>query len=282
MITNYQTRRFYQFVAVILGTMVYGVGVTTFLKPNGIMPGGLAGISQILQVSTGVQAGLTLFILNVPLLIFGWFYVSQRFTALSTIALVITMTTFDYLRLQNPIHDYYLSIIFGSLLAGFGIGIALRFGGSLGGTDIVSNYLSIRHGKSTAQYNLMINALVVVASGVVQNSFEKALLTLVSMFIVAEVVNAVHTRHEKLLLMVITNEDAEVVEYVQKKVRRGITVVDGMGAYTKKEKKILFMTVSSYQLYMTQSLIREVDQCAFINVLPVKKVIGNFNAGVSY
>ncbi|MGL4662933.1 MAG: YitT family protein [Culicoidibacterales bacterium] len=282
MITNYQTRRFYQFVAVILGTMVYGIGVTTFLKPNGIMPGGLAGISQILQVSTGVQAGLTLFILNVPLLIFGWFYVSQRFTALSTIALVITMTTFDYLRLQNPIHDYYLSIIFGSLLAGFGIGIALRFGGSLGGTDIVSNYLSIRRGKSTAQYNLMINALVIVASGIVQNSFEKALLTLVSMFIVAEVVNAVHTRHEKMLLMVITSEDAEVVEYVQKKVRRGITVVDGMGAYTKKEKKILFMTVSSYQLYMTQSLIREVDQCAFINVLPVKKVIGNFNAGVSY
>lgn len=282
MITNYQTRRFYQFVAVIFGTMVYGLGVTTFLRPNGIMPGGLAGLSQILQVSTGLQAGVALFILNVPLLIFGWFYVSQRFTILSSIALLITMTTFDYLRLPNPLNDYYLSIILGSILAGFGVGIALRFGGSLGGTDVVSNYLSIKKGKSTAQYNLMINALVVVASGIVQNSFEKALLTFVSMFIVTEVVSAVHTRHEKMLLMIITSEEEEVVEAVQKKVKRGITIMDGVGGYTKKEKKVLFITVSSYQLYMTQSLIQEIDERAFINILPVKKVVGNFKAGVSY
>ncbi|MGL5296567.1 MAG: YitT family protein, partial [Culicoidibacterales bacterium] len=137
-------------------------------------------------------------------------------------------------------------------------------------------------GKSTAQYNLMINAIVVVASGLVQNSFEKALLTLVSMYIVSEVVSAVHTRHEKMLLMVITSKEDEVVEYVQKKVRRGITLVDGIGAYTKQEKKVLFITVSSYQLYMTQSLIQEIDERAFINVLPVKNVIGNFKAGVSY
>lgn len=282
MITNYQTRRFYQFVAVILGTMIYGLGVTTFLRPNGIMPGGLAGLSQILHVSTGVQAGLTLFILNVPLLIFGWFYVSQRFTILSGIALFITMTTFDYLRLQNPLQDYYLSIILGSILAGFGIGLALRFGGSLGGTDVVSNYLSIKKGKSTARYNLMINAFVIIASGLVQNSFEKALLTFVSMFIVTEVVSAVHTRHEKLLLMIITSQEEEVVEAVQNKVKRGITIMDGVGGYTKTEKKVLFVTVSSYQLYMTQSLIQEIDPRAFINILPVKKVVGNFKAGVSY
>lgn len=282
MITNYQTRRFYQFVAVIFGTMVYGIAVTTFLRPTGIMPGGLAGISQIAHVATGVQAGMVLFLLNVPLLIFGWFYVSRRFTILSGIALIITMTAFDFLHLQNPLHDYYLNILFGSILAGFGMGVALRFGGSLGGTDVVSNYLSIKKGKSTAQYNLMINAIVVVASGLVQNSFEKALLTLVSMYIVSEVVSAVHTRHEKMLLMVITSKEDEVVEYVQKKVRRGITLVDGIGAYTKQEKKVLFITVSSYQLYMTQSLIQEIDERAFINVLPVKNVIGNFKAGVSY
>lgn len=282
MITRYQTRRFYQFSAVIIGTLIYGLGVTTFLRPNGIMSGGLAGLSQILHISVGVPAGVTLFILNLPLLLFGWFYVSKRFTILSSIALFITMTTFDFLRISNPLHDYYLSILLGSMLSGFGIGLALRFGGSLGGTDVISNYLSIKKGKSTAQYNLMINTVVVIAAGIVQQSLEKALLTLVSMFIVTEVVNFIHTRHEKLLFMVITGKEAEVIEYVQRKVKRGITIVDGVGGYTGQKKKVLFITVSSYQLYMTQSLIQEIDEHAFINVLPVKKVIGNFKASVSY
>lgn len=282
MITNYQTRRVYQYIAVVIGTLIYGIGVTTFLRPTGIMPGGLAGISQIIHVSTGLPAGTLLMILNIPLLWFGWMRVSHRFTTLSLVALLITMTTFDFLRLPNPLHDYYLSVIFGALLSGLGIGLALRFGGSLGGTDVVSNYLSIKKGKSAAKYNLMINAFVVITSGLVQNSFEKALLTFVSMFIVSEVVNAVHTRHEKMMLMVITSQEEDIVDYINQKIKRGITIVDGIGGYTKKEKKILFITVSSYQLYMTQSAIHEIDQKAFINILPVKSVIGNFKASVSY
>lgn len=282
MITNYQTRRFYQFIAVIVGTMIYGIGVTTFLRPNGIMPGGLAGISQTLHVATNVPAGVTLFVLNIPILVFGWMRVSHRFTILSAIALAITMSAFDFLKLANPLHDYYLSILFGSILAGFGVGLALRFGGSLGGTDVLANYFSIKKGKSTAKYNLLVNAFVVVTAGIVQNSFEKALLTFVSMFIVSEVVNAIHTRHEKMMLMVITSKENEIIDYVQQKIKRGVTIVNGVGGYSKKEKKILFITVSSYQLYMTQSAIQELDRSAFINVVPVKSVVGNFKAGVSY
>lgn len=282
MITNYQTRRVYQYIAVIVGTFIYGIGVTTFLRPTGIMPGGLAGISQIIHVAVGLPAGTLLLVLNIPLLWFGWMRVSHRFTALSIVALLITMTTFDFLRIPNPLHDYYLSVIFGALLSGLGMGLALRFGGSLGGTDVVANYLSIKQGKSAAKYNLLINAIVVITSGLVQNSFEKSLLTFVSMFIVSEVVNAVHTRHEKMMLMVITSQEDSIVDYINQKIKRGVTIVDGIGGYTKKEKKVLFITVSSYQLYMTQSAIHEIDQKAFINVLPVKSVIGNFRSGVSY
>lgn len=282
MITNYQTRRVYQYIAVIFGTFIYGIGVTTFLRPMGIMPGGLAGISQIIHFTTGLPAGTLLLVLNIPLLWFGWMRVSHRFTTLSIVALLITMTTFDFLRIPNPLHDYYLSIIFGALLSGLGMGLALRFGGSLGGTDVVANYLSIKKGKSAAKYNLLINAIVVITSGLVQNSFEKSLLTFVSMFIVSEVVNAVHTRHEKMMLMVITSHEDDIVDYINQKIKRGITIVDGVGGYTKKEKKVLFITVSSYQLYMTQSAIHEIDQKAFINVVPVKSVIGNFKSGVSY
>lgn len=282
MITNYQTRRFYQLIAVIVGTLIYGIGVTTFLRPSGIMPGGLAGISQVFHIMFGIPAGTLLLLLNVPLLLFGWLRVSHRFTMLSVVALLITMTTFDYMHLPNPINDYYLSVLFGAIFSGFGIGLALRFGGSLGGTDVVSNYLSIKKGQSAAKYNLMINACVVVASGVVQSSFEKALLTLVSMYIVSEVVNAVHTRHEKVMLMIVTSREEELVNYINEKIKRGITIVDGVGGYTKHEKKVLFVTVSSYQIYMTQSAIHEIDNHAFVNVIPVRSVVGNFKSGVSY
>lgn len=284
MITSFQTRRMYQALAVVIGTFIYGAGVTIFLKPIGIMPGGLAGISQIINIATrgAVPSGIFLVVLNIPLLIFGWRRVSHRFTILSIVALLITMTTFDHVHYPSPLTDKYLNILLGSILSGFGMGLALRFGGSLGGTDVIANYLSIQRGKSTANISLSINAIVILLSGVVQQSFDKAILTFVSMFIVMEVINFIHTRHEKMLFLVISDNEKFLVSELLLKVKRGITVLDGVGAYSNTEKKIILMTVSSYQLYMTQQIITEIDPSAFVNVLPVKGVNGNFKSSVSF
>src|SRR5690606_11035975 len=108
------------------------------------------------------------------------------------------------------------------------------------------------------------------------DSWIYALYTIINLFVMALVIDKIHTRHNKLTLMIITDYQDELIDAIHKRIYRGITVIPSMGAYSRKEKAILLMVISSYELYNVISTIKEIDKNAFTNVLKSQSVIGNF------
>lgn len=282
-VLNYFDRqsRMYQFLAVLLGAIIYAVGFKLFVQPAALYSGGLSGISQLLVLvserffNLSLDLGVILFILNIPLFIFGWFKVSRRFTLLSILSVGITSTLFAVMPPIAISDDTIVNVVFGGILVGSGVGLSLRYGGSTGGMDIITMYLAGKSDQSFAKYSLIIN-IVIIFFAAVLNDIQPALYTLILLYVQSLVVNSIHTSHMKYTLFIITSCADELIDALTAANHRGITVFDAIGAYTNQPKKTLMTVVTSYQLYDTQELITQVDSQAFVDILPTHEIQGRF------
>ncbi|MGL4624805.1 MAG: YitT family protein [Culicoidibacterales bacterium] len=282
-VLNYFDRqsRMYQFLAVIIGAVVYAVGFKLFIQPAALYSGGLSGVSQLLVLvserffNIPLDLGVILFALNIPLFIFGWFKVSRRFTLLSILSVGITSTLFAVLPPIAISDDTIVNVVFGGILVGSGVGLSLRYGGSTGGMDIITMYLAGKSDQSFAKYSLVMN-IVIIFFAAILNDIQPALYTLILLYVQSLVVNSIHTSHMKYTLFIITSQADELIDALTQANHRGITVFDAVGAYTNQPKKTLMTVVTSYQLYDSQELIHRVDQQAFVDILPTHQIQGRF------
>lgn len=286
---------------VIVSTMIYGVGLGWFLEASPtfrIYGGGIPGLSQlivdIIKLANGgvindtvrniVMFG-TIIGLNIPLFILGWFGVSKRFTIYSMISVVIQATVIGYLKIDlfKNLEPAMLAI-FGGGLIGVGIGIAMKFGTSTGGFDIVSQYISLRRGKSVGQVstvmNLSITAIGAVLNGVMEGNAAKAaetlIYTLVTLFMIMIVIDKIHTSYTYIEFNIITDYPEEMAEKIIEGIQRGVTIFDVRGGYTLNEKSMVYLIVMKFEKHKLLNVIKSVDPNAFIVSKPVSSINGNF------
>lgn len=282
-VLNYFDRksRLYQFLAVVIGAIIYAIGFKLFIQPAALYSGGLSGISQLIVLvserffNLPLDLGIILFALNIPLFIFGWFKVNRRFTILSIVSVGITSSLFAILPPIAISDDTIVNVVFGGILIGSGVGLSLRYGGSTGGMDIITMYLAGKSDQSFARYSLIIN-IVIIFLAAIFNDIQPALYTLILLYVQSLIVNAIHTSHMKYTLFIITSNADKLIDALTQTNHRGITVFDAIGAYTNQPKKTLMTVVTSYQLYDTQELIRQVDNQAFVDILPTHQIQGRF------
>ena len=265
----------------IIGVFLYVLAMNMFISPANLYTGGVTGIAQLIiafaSSAFGIQLSLggLIFLLNVPLLYLAWRSIGKRFAVLSILTVVLQSIILESVPMGKFSDDILLNAVFGGVLIGVGVGMILKIGASTGGTDIVFQYLSMKFNGSFGKYSFAINAIIILIAGLTQG-WETALYTIISIYITSVVIDKIHTVHQNLTLYIVTSKEDEMIKSLQQQLYRGITILEGRGAYSKNDKSVLMMVLSSYELYEALAVIKMVDEQAFTNVVQSEMVQGYF------
>ncbi|GMA69284.1 membrane protein [Leuconostoc litchii] len=261
--------------------IVQVVGLNAFLIPNSIFSSGFNGIAQLLSIFShhffhvSLPTGTFIMIFNIPIGIVGWKMIGGKFTILSFANSIFVSVIQIVAPTQALTNDPLLASLFGGLLIGASIGVAMRYGFSTGGMDIVAMVVQKRTGKSIGVLMNVINFAVVIIAG----SFigwQSALFTIVGIYATGRVVDTLYTSYQKLTAMIVTSKGDEVVAELHKDLIRGITIIPSRGAYTKRDSTTLMMVLSRYELFEMQEVVHRIDPKAFINLMNTVSVSGEF------
>lgn len=299
-------------VAVIVFTVIYGVGVTWFLEAS-VIPmytGGIPGLAQLIRdfikftlgIDTsgweGLFLGLFITLSNIPIMVIGWFGVSKKFVVYSMISVLIQATMLGFIPqlnigLQNESQALTATIL-GGILIGIGVGGALKYGTSTGGLDVIAQYLSLKKGKSVGFISMVMNIAMALIGGLITapDLISRGVLpgvtqtiaaagivisyTVLRLIITTIVTDRLHTAYQFTMVEVITSNPSDIVSDILSTIYRGVTLINVQGGYTKQEKTLIKVIISSYEFTTLHQLINRLDSKAFIIVTPVKHVYGNF------
>lgn len=266
---------------VIFSSLLLALSLNFFLINANVYASGFTGAAQLassafsdflgIQVSTGVL----LLLLNIPVFILGWFKVGRGFTIYSILSVIFATIFLEVLPVISLSDDIILNAVAGGVIGGVAVGLSLKWGASTGGMDIVALYLSRLQDKPIGIYFLSLNAVIIVLAGFLYEP-ENALYTLVALYVTTTVIDAIHTRHEKVTAMIVTTRAEELQMAIHKKMVRGITILPTKGAYTKADSNMLYLVITRYELYDLEKIIADVDPKAFTNVVQSVGIYGLF------
>lgn len=260
---------------VVVASGLIGFAFNMLLLPHKILSGGVTGVAMILGLVTPMDTGALIFLLNVPILILGYLRLGKRFIFFSLLSIAVTAVSMQFIPLAPISNDPIMSAIFGGVLVGIATGLIFRSGGSTGGFDIIGMVLTLKKELPLGALIFGLNAVVVFISGFIFN-WDLALYTMASIFVTGKVIDAIHTRHVKLTLMIITKDGDAIKKKLLANLVRGITVLDGEGAYTQQKRHVLITVISRYELHDVKRWIAAVDPHAFVNITQTVDVMGYF------
>ena len=266
----------YNIVLITLGSVLVAVAYNLFLIPHLILSSGLSGIAIMLGIITPLNTGILNFLLNLPLLILGYLKLGRRFISFTILSVVVISVSLYIIPVHGVSTEPILSSLFGGVISGIGIGIIFRASGSSGGFDIIAMLLAKKRDFPLGTLLSGMNAIVVIASGF-KFGWDAALYTLISIYAAGKVIDTIHSNHIKLTLMIVTKKGDEMKERLLANLYRGITVMDGEGAYSGERSKVMMTVITRYQLTDVKAMIKEVDPQAFVNITETTEVMGMFH-----
>jgi uncharacterized membrane-anchored protein YitT (DUF2179 family) len=258
-----------------VGTFIFAIGVKAFAIPQGLIMGGFSGVGLLLFYLTDLLSpGVWYFLVNIPVIIAGWFFISRRFIFYSLYGMLMLSVALDLVSLPVEVSDPFLAILAGGTLMGFGTGIALHSLGCMGGVDIIAVILNQKWGLRIGTISLLFNCLLFALSfGIL--ALEPILYSLALTFIIAQVVNYVLSMfNQRKMVFIISDESEQIAAMVQERLQRGATFLSGTGAYTGRAKKILLTVVNTYQLKRLEEIAFQVDRNAFMITENTFNVLG--------
>ncbi|MFO7171367.1 MAG: YitT family protein [Bacillota bacterium] len=269
-------RAAWPYLAMPLSAMIAAVAFRTLLVPNEMIAGGIFGIGLLLSRLTGLPAGALILLLNVPVFALGLREFGTKFIVLTALFLVAFSALMDLVHLPVLTDDRLLAAIFGGVLSGIGYGMALRAGGSSGGLDVIGKALHKRLGIDVGEALMVLNGLIIGAAGLVFGP-EAAMYTLISMFASSRTLDALLTARAKRTALIVTDRPEEVAERILRDLHRGVTFLEGEGAFTHARKRILLCVVTRYEVARLKELVLGVDPQAFMTISETAEVVGRFH-----
>ncbi|AIF42748.1 YitT family protein [Virgibacillus sp. SK37] len=268
-------------ITVIVGAFLNAASLNFFLIKANVYASGFTGAAQLVSsvfkdfIGIGVSTGILLLLFNIPVALLGWYKVGKGFTFYSILSVIFTSIFLAVLPVTAMSEDIILNAVFGGVIAGTGVGMTLKVGASTGGMDIVAMVLSRMKDRPIGTYFLTLNAIIIAMAGILYEP-ENALYTLLTLYVTTRVIDAIHTRHEKVTAMIITHKADELQQEIHKTMVRGITILPAKGAYTKSDKNMLYLVVTRYELYDLERIINEIDPNAFTNIVQTTGIFGFF------
>ena len=261
-----------------VGSIIYAIAVTIFISANEISPGGLTGIATLLNYTLHVPTGLTILVLNIPILIFGFIKFGGKFIIGTAVA--TTMVSFAITFVEEVVPtvkvDKILASIFGGCLLGLGISLIMLHGATTGGVDIVAKLINKRFRHFTVgKIILILDAAVILLAVIVYKNIESALYSVVTMFASARVMDSMLYGGDRgKVIYTITSKPDEICKSVSQELSRGITLFDVTGGYTGEKRKMLMCSLRPFEVSLFYSLVEKYDPKAFIIVTEAGEIIG--------
>ncbi|MDY3983782.1 MAG: YitT family protein [Veillonellaceae bacterium] len=270
------------FLMIIIGSLLFGVGINGFILPHKLVSSGMSGVAIILYYLTGIQVGTWNLILNIPILYAAYRWLGRWqvvVTIFGTIIVSLAINVSSGLENLHWTQDPLVGSVMGGVLSGVGLGIVYRVGGNTGGLDPIAFIIRKYYGMQIGTILFAINALVLIAAAIVIN-IESAAITLIGVYATTIVTNAVVTGfNQRKAVFIVSNKTYEICNGIIHTLGRGATVIEGEGAYTQQEKHVVITVVSLAQLTRLKQIIHEADSTAFLFISDAAEVIG---AGFTY
>lgn len=262
---------------IILGSFIYAAGVALFLDPNNLAPGGLIGIAVILNRLVSIDTGTLYFILNIPIVILGWWKFGGRFIASTFFAILINSVMTNKLAMFPPITtEPLLAALAGSILVGVGIAIVFQCGATTGGTDIIVKVLRTKYKHlKTGFLFLVTDIIIVAASGLVFKDFNIVLYAFIAVTVSGKAMDyMLYGSDEAKLIYIISNHGEQIAARILKDMDIGATFLSGQGAYTGTEKKVIMCVVQKKRAPELEDIVKHEDKDAFMIVSSANEIYG--------
>ncbi|AGF55368.1 uncharacterized membrane-anchored protein YitT (DUF2179 family) [Clostridium saccharoperbutylacetonicum] len=261
----------YRVVLMSIGSVLASIGLEIFLIPNNIIDGGITGISIMASYITNLPLGLFVFILNIPFLVLGYKQIGKTF-ALSTLFSVICLSI--GVSFLHPIpgitKDILLATIFGGIILGVGVGIIIRNGGSLDGTEIVAIIMDKRSSFSIGEIVMFINLFILGGSGILFG-WDRAMYSLMAYFIAFKAIDiTVEGLDESKAVIIVSEKNKDISEALTDRLGRGVTLLHGEGAYKGKSTNVIYVVVSRLEIAKLKGIVSDFDEDALVTVTSVE------------
>ena len=266
-------------LATVTGSAIFALGFALFLMPNDMNAGGISGLAQVIVEILGFgSVGTLSIIINLPLFILGGVKIGKRFFAGSLIGMVLSSVLIDlFATLAVPSVEPLISVIYGGVICGLGLGVVFMAGTSTGGSDILIRLLKLKYRNvPIGQISLCFDAVVVVLTGLVFQDFSKALYTGLSVFVTSQVVDAVVYRFDySKVALIISSEYETIAREIGLKLDRGATFLNGEGTFSHKPTKVILTAIKKQQLAELKDIVMHIDPKAFIILQEAHQVLGD-------
>ena len=271
---------FLNILVIQLGAVITAVGLEEFLIPNKLLDGGVVGIAIIVSYLSQLPLGIWLVLINIPFILLSWRKIGLKFVLLTVYA-VISLSLWVTLLHPVPVitSDLFLSAIFGGLSIGLGVGLILRNGGCLDGTEILAIIINKKLSFTVGEIIMFFNVFIFLAAGFVFG-IDKALYSIVAYLIAYKVIDLVISGiNQSHSLLIVTQKPEAVSQALMKKFSVGVTILKGVGGYSKKETDVLYLVIGRLEITKAKEIIREEDDQAFITIQSVQELITKHKTG---
>jgi uncharacterized membrane-anchored protein YitT (DUF2179 family) len=272
-------QNFFDFFLIVIGSAIMGIAYNLFLIPHRIVPGGVSGLSIILNYLLKTPVGLVVIIFNIPLFLLGIKTLGRIYGVKSLFGIILSSLFIDFFTYIVPIpsatNNPILAAVYGGVLLGASLGIVFRGQGSTGGSDIIGQVLNRYTNLSIGMGILLTDFVIISLAGIVFHKIEAALYGYLTLFISSKVIDLItegwsFTR----AVYIISDKATEISDRVIEKLGRGVTRLYGKGEYTEKERDVLLCVLTKREIPMIRNLVKEIDPKAFVIISDVYEVLG--------
>lgn len=271
--------RFMNIISLLTGSLLYGTGICCFLEPANIAPGGVSGISIMLNYLFNAPIGISSILINLPILISGYIYLNKDVIKRTIPALVVSSLMIDLVIKNNfPVYsgDRILGSIFGGVIMGAGLGIIFLRGCTTGGTDVLSLFLKkkfphLRIGLAM----LIIDCIILTVSVFVFRDIESGMYGIISLFCSVKLVDLiVYSGDSATLTFIISHKHSEIASAIFNRLDRGVTILNASGGYTGNNIKIIMCAVRKQEFPILKETVFDVDDKAFLTSAASEGIFG--------
>ena len=267
-------------ISFAFASIIFSVGLLSFAAPNNITPGGATGIATLLNYLWDFPIGLSVLIINIPLIIIARKILGPEFIKKTCVCIVIISITLDIVSPFLPKYEgnTLLASIYGGLITGIALAIFFSRGATSGGTNIIVLLLQKKYPfLSTGRFILIIDMIIVIISAFVYKNIENVLYALIFIFISSRVLDEIlFGRASGSILTIITTKEKDISEEITNNFSRGLTILEVKGGYTKEKKSMLYCAVRKSQVAPIIKVIKKIDQNAFVVISQASEIIGFF------
>jgi uncharacterized membrane-anchored protein YitT (DUF2179 family) len=261
---------------IAFGSALCAVAINGILIPREFLSAGFVGLALVIYYFVpALPVAWLYFLLNVPLFIIGWRFVGRRFFLYSLAGMVIFSCAVEFIQVPSPVQDKILSALLAGIITGTGAGVILRSIGSAGGLDILCVIMLQRFSVRLGTTSLAFNSILLVA-GALLFSLERALYTLIYVYVTSYILNLVVTGlSQRKAVFIISSQWEEISKKILYEIDRGLTIIKGQGGYTGQEKQIVYTVITFREYAQLKGIIKKIDPKAFMVVTETLDVMGH-------